>query len=219
MIIYLRDLDFSLSEIKDILENYEDETDILDYLEQKKLEIEEKIHKYKAISFSLEDIITRERDIKMTLKNNEFDIEEKTLDTILVASIRTKGEYHEIGKLFSRIAKKMGQNINGKAMALYYDGEYKETDADFEACMPVKKGREMGNIKIGELPGGRCVALIHKGLYSELGRSYNKIINYLKGKGYNFQLPTREIYLKGPGLILKGNPNNYLTEIQMMIEE
>jgi hypothetical protein len=30
--------------------------------------------------------------------------------------------------------------------------------------------------------------------------------------------PTREIYLKGPGMIFKGNPENYLTEIQIMIE-
>lgn len=28
-------------------------------------------------------------------------------------------------------------------------------------------------------------------------------------------LPTREIYVKGPGLIFKGNPKNYLTEIQL----
>ncbi len=28
-------------------------------------------------------------------------------------------------------------------------------------------------------------------------------------------LPTREVYLKGPGIIFKGNPKNYLTEIQL----
>ena len=38
-------------------------------------------------------------------------------------------------------------------------------------------------------------------------------------KGYKTKLPTREIYLKGPGLFLKGNPKNYLTEIQFMIDE
>jgi effector-binding domain-containing protein len=31
----------------------------------------------------------------------------------------------------------------------------------------------------------------------------------------NLALPTREIYLKGPGMIFKGNPKNYLTEIQL----
>jgi len=28
-------------------------------------------------------------------------------------------------------------------------------------------------------------------------------------------LPTREVYVKGPGLIFKGNPKNYLTEIHL----
>jgi effector-binding domain-containing protein len=30
--------------------------------------------------------------------------------------------------------------------------------------------------------------------------------------------PSREIYLKGPGMIFKGNPKNYLTEIQIFLE-
>ena len=30
-------------------------------------------------------------------------------------------------------------------------------------------------------------------------------------------MPTREVYLKGPGMIFKGNPNKYLTEIQILI--
>ena len=30
--------------------------------------------------------------------------------------------------------------------------------------------------KVRELPGGRCASLLHKGPYSELGRSYAKIV-------------------------------------------
>ena len=41
----------------------------------------------------------------------------------------------------------------------------------------------------------------------------------MKEKNYQYRLPTREVYIKGPGLILKGNPKNYLTEIQMLLEE
>jgi effector-binding domain-containing protein len=31
-------------------------------------------------------------------------------------------------------------------------------------------------------------------------------------------LPSREVYLKGPGIIFRGNPKKYLTEIQILIE-
>jgi len=46
-----------------------------------------------------------------------------------------------------------------------------------------------------------------------LGRSYAKILKQADGR--NIALPTREIYIKGPGMIFKGNPRNYLTEIQL----
>jgi len=51
-----------------------------------------------------------------------------------------------------------------------------------------------------------------------LGDSYKKLFTYIHEKGYQSKIPTREIYLKGPGMILKGNPKNYLTEILVMIE-
>ena len=72
---------------------------------------------------------------------------------------------------------------------------------------------------VRELPGGRCVSLMHKGPYDELGRSYEKILAYIREKGYQTLLPSREVYIKGPGMILKGNPEKYLTEIQIMIQE
>ncbi len=102
---------------------------------------------------------------------------------------------------------------------LIYDTEYREVDADFEACMPIRKGKALDGISVRELPGGRCVSLLHKGPYQELSRSYAKILAYIKEKGYEIGLPTREVYLKGPGMIFRGNPNNYLTEIQMMIKD
>jgi effector-binding domain-containing protein len=44
------------------------------------------------------------------------------------------------------------------------------------------------------------------------------VLKYAKERAYKLQLPTREVYLKGPGMIFRGNPNKYLTEIQLMVE-
>lgn len=33
------------------------------------------------------------------------------------------------------------------------------------------------------------------------------------------QMPFREVFIKGPGMILKGNPEKYITEILFPIEE
>ena len=154
----------------------------------------------------------------MAIKNSTFQVEEKNLEPLLIAGVRMKGRYSDCGKGFGKIGKGLGRYICGKCFLLHYDAEYKEDDADFEACMPVRKAKAVDGIDVRELPGGRCVALLHKGPYNELGRSYAKILAFVKEKGYEVLLPTREVYLKGPGMIFKGNPKNYLTEIQMLVK-
>ncbi len=50
-------------------------------------------------------------------------------------------------------------------------------------------------------------------------RSYAKIIEYIQGRNYEILLPVREVYIKGPGMIFRGNPKKYLTEIQVLISK
>ena len=218
IITYFRNMEFSLNEIKEILDNYDDQADILDYLDQHKQTIEAKIRKYKNITVSLDSIISNEREAIMAIENSTFEPEEKLMDTMLVAGVRMQGKYSDCGKGFAQIGKSFGRYICGKALCLYYDGEYREDDANFEACMPIRRSKEVDGISVRQLPAGRCVSLLHKGPYDKLGRSYAKILEYVKAKGYEIVLPTREIYLKGPGIIFKGKAKNYLTEIQLPIK-
>ncbi|HEY6249898.1 MAG TPA: GyrI-like domain-containing protein, partial [Candidatus Angelobacter sp.] len=74
-----------------------------------------------------------------------------------------------------------------------------------------------GGLEIHELPGGKFVSLVHQGPYTELGKSYERLFAYLHAKGLQGQLPSREIYLKGPGMLFRGNPRKYLTEIQVRV--
>ncbi len=214
----LKEYDFTLAEIKEILNGFNDEADILEQLQKKLNEIRSKINRYKEISSSIEKIIQKEKESKMK-GNEKFDIEEKEIKTILIAGYRMKGKYSDAGKGFKILGKTFGRYINGKPLTLYYDGEYKDDDADFETCFPVGKGSGSESISVRELKGGKCVSLIHKGPYETVSESYKKLFSYINGKNYKVLLPTREVYIKGPGMIFKGNPNNYLTEIQILIEE
>jgi DNA-binding transcriptional MerR regulator len=214
----LKEYDFTLSEIKNILDEFDNETDIIEQLQAKLNEMQRKITRYKNISQSIENIIKQEKGNVMN-DNVNFEIEEKELPTLLIAGYRMKGKYQEVDRGFKLLGKTFGRYINGKAMNLYYDGEYKEEEADFEPCFPIRKGKDTDDISVRELKGGKCVSIIHKGDYGILNNSYKKIFAYINEKGYKALLPTREVYLKGPGMIFKGNPNNYLTEIQIMIEE
>jgi DNA-binding transcriptional MerR regulator len=209
--------DFSLAEIKELLDACNDESDMLSQLEEKLARVESKIDRYQEISRAIRSIVEFEKEAAMD-KTRSFEIEEKDLDTMLIAGHRMQGRYEEMGKGLGLVCRKMGRHAAGKPMALYYDGEYKEEGADFEPCIPVRKGKDVEGISIRELKGGKCVSLIHKGPYENLRHSYGKVFSYLNEKGYKVRLPTREVYRKGPGLIFKGNSNNYLTEIQVMIE-
>jgi hypothetical protein len=53
----------------------------------------------------------------------------------------------------------------------------------------------------------------------EAARIITHLLDYVRDKGYAVQVPTREVYHKGPGMIFRGNPKNYLTEVQLLIDE
>lgn len=214
----LKEYDFSLAEIKDIIDECSEESEMVEQLIKKKNEIQKKIDRYQNVARSIELIIQKETESKMK-NENDFEIEEKEVETMLIAGYKMKGKYSDVGKGFGILGKNLGKEINGKALTLYFDGEYKEEDASFEACFPVRKGKSAEGISVRELPGGKCVSVIHKGSYENFSASYKRIYNYIHEKGYKTEIPTREIYIKGPGMIFKGNPNNYLTEIQVFIKE
>ena len=146
------------------------------------------------------------------------EIREKTLDPMLIAGVRMRGRYSDCSKGFRTIGRAFGRHIAGPAMMLQYDTQYKENDADFEPCFPVKQASSVEGISVRPLPGGKCICLIHQGPYATLPASYERIVKYIHDKGYTPMRPCREVYLKGPGMIFKGNPKKYLTEIQFLIE-
>jgi DNA-binding transcriptional MerR regulator/DNA gyrase inhibitor GyrI len=216
-IFLLKEMMFSLSEIGELLRDYDDESEIVSFLERKRSQIETKLRQLKSVSTSIDRIIANEKEITTMSSQNEFQITEKEAPRVLVAAIRWKGKYGDSGKAFAKLGKAVGMRMAGKPMGLYYDMEYKEDGADIESCFPVKQKVEAEGISSRELPGGKCITLIHKGPYDQLSRSYGKIFEYLKQKHYTAISPIREVYLKGPGMIFKGNPKKYLTEIQIFV--
>ena len=146
-----------------------------------------------------------------------FQCEEKTLPPLKIAALRMHAPYKDCGQAFARIGKAFWGRIRGTPLLLCYDTEYQEI-ANYEVCMPITSGESKDGIEVRELPGGRCVALVHKGPYDQLRQAYDQARAYCSEKGYTLAVPSREVYLKGPGIIFKGNPNHYMTEVQLMIE-
>ena len=217
VIAYLRGLEFSVADIRDILRHGGDDDALLDAVERHRSSIENKVRHLRKVARSLDQFLSEERQAR-AMSQGTYEVQEKALDPTLVAGIRMKGRYSDCGKGFARLGRAMGRYICGKPLLLHYDGEYREDDADFEPCFPVRPGKAADGISVRQLPGGRCVALLHKGPYEQLGHSYARVLKHVRDKGYTVVSPTREVYLKGPGMIFKGNPKNYITEIQIPVE-
>jgi len=209
LIALLRKLDFSISEIKDVMNVCEDKVDLSYILEEKKAMVKRSIAKENALL----------KKINLYIKPNlleddsvSYIIEVKDIPAVKVATIRFKGKYSDCGEHMSRIYKAIKGDSKGKPFNCYYDGEYKE-QADIETCVPVSKQVSDPKVITKELPQIRAISTIHTGGYESINMAYKAIFDYAKEKNISCLTPSREIYIKGPGMIFKGNPKNYITEI------
>ncbi len=212
----LRALDLSIAQIANILELHDDEADIVSFLEQHRDDIAAKLEKYGHIHRVIESMIVAEKEAAMS-QDERLEIGERVLESMLIAGIRERGAYEDTGKRFAKLGRAVGRYACGKPLNLYYDCEHKEKNADFESCFPIRKSVEKEGIDVRTLEGGRCLVLTHRGPYENLGRSYERLFQHLRERDLEILTPTREVYLKGPGMIFKGNPKNYVTEIQALL--
>lgn len=220
VITRLRELGFPLRDIAQIVKSYDEESDILDFLEQRREVIRNQVQELQNAATLIDQIVQSERETEAMVKTLTFDIEEKQVESLLIAGIRMQGRYQDCGTAFAKIGRRCGRYICGKPMMLHFSEEYRETDADFEACFPIRKDPGgLEEIAVRQLPGGRFLTLVHRGPYGEMSRSYQRIIEAMKQRSLTIQAPCREVYLKGPGMIFKGNPKKYLTEIQFRMDE
>jgi DNA-binding transcriptional MerR regulator len=139
VIMQLRQMEFSIEDISAVLGQCTDEADILNYLQRQKTMLQQRIREDRNIVRSLDQIISDEKSAQQLLESENFCIEEKDIESILIAGIRMKGKYSDCGQGFGKLGKAVGRHIAGKSLCLYYDGEYRDSDADFETCFPIRK--------------------------------------------------------------------------------
>ena len=217
-IALLREWDFPIGGMKEIFGSCTEDDQLAPFLVAQREKISEKIKKYGRIGESIDLLLSDIRRNEME-KNVNALIEEKTVGDMIFAGLRFRGKYAEVGRVFRSAARSAGRKIAGPAMSLYFECEYKEDNADIEAGFPVSKSMEGKEVSSRIVKGGIAVTIRHEGSYETIGRSYEKLFNYIETKKYEIDLPLREIYLKGPGMIFRGNPDRYVTEIQALIKK
>jgi len=212
----LKSLHFSINEMKDVLDNTVDEQDLQAYLLEKKNMIEKQIKNEKKIIQMIDTYLKPPFDKKG--KQLTYDISIETLHEQMIAFIPFQGSYANCSEYFPILLKTVKNKACHAPFNLYYDDEFQE-NAIIESCVPIKESFQSKNIEIKTLPTIKALKTTHIGRYDSLGYAYKAILDYAKVNHIELGIPTREIYLKGPGMFMKGNPDKYITEIYIPIKE
>lgn len=215
----LKELDFSLKDIKEILDKCLEDGELLSHMVEKHGDISRKIADFQNMQRKLEEFIrltSQTEEIPMQSSSNEIII--KDVAERIIVSIRFKGRYQDVGNYLKKLYKVCGRHACGSPFSLYYDQEYRDDDADIEICVPVKLPVSFEDIRSRALKGGWVVSAIHRGPYEMIGETYKILFDSINEKGLKVFGPNREIYLKGPGMIIPRSTKKFVTEIQMPVE-
>lgn len=215
LIAFLRKMEFSILEIKDVLGQYESEEDLTCFLEEKKNQILSNMERERSlirkISLHIKPKILEESSMNEPVEILEFP-------AVVIAAVRYKGKYSDVGKHIGTIYKVVRNNADGAPFCLYYESEYKE-EADIELCVPIKRTIEDKTIACRKLPAMKALCANHKGGYESIGSTYKILLDAAHEKNLKLVLPTREVYIKGPGMVFRGNESHYVTQIILPFEE
>ncbi|HBH1806544.1 TPA: GyrI-like domain-containing protein [Clostridioides difficile] len=148
-----------------------------------------------------------------------YKVEIKEIEPIRVAYMKYKGNTTEANKVFPNVFKSIRGKTNGAPLFNYISMDMKSKTGVIELCVPTEENPQGSGVEIKVLPRIKAICVTHIGTYDDLALAYNEIDRFAEKNNIVLAPPFREIYIKGPGLIFKGNQNKYITEIQFPIKE
>lgn len=125
---------------------------------------------------------------------------------------------NEMSLIYNKILKQIKDTslIAGSPFAVYYD--WKKDSAFFEAGIPVKDSINLKDktLKLNTFNVKRAIKAIHKGPYSQLSNTYEKINDWIKYHKVYPTGPPWEVYLTG--IDRAQDSTKWITEIYFPVE-
>ncbi len=149
----------------------------------------------------------------------DYQIEIRNIEPVRVAFLRYVGVATKANKFFPNVFKSIQGKACGAPFICYYAMNPETKMGEMDLCVPTQ-GTPVGNgIEVREMPSAKVVCTTHIGSYETAHHAYEAIDQYAAKQKLELHPPFREVFIKGPGIFLKGNPNKYITEIQFTIRE
>ncbi|MGF3194915.1 GyrI-like domain-containing protein [Facklamia sp. P13055] len=148
----------------------------------------------------------------------DYQIEIKDIDPVRVAYMKYRGIVTDASKVFPKVFKSIHGKTSGSPFFNYITMNSETKVGDIELCVPTNEEPIGNGIEVKILPRIKAVCVTHIGTYETLYKAYEAIDRYSKENVLEISPPFRELFIKGPGMVFKGNPEKYITEIQFPIK-
>jgi len=220
-ILALKDLGFSLEEIRKLLENGLPPEQLRGMLKLREAESRQKVQEEAERLLRIE---ARLRQIEQEAVMSKYDVVIKKVEPLKVASLRgivpTPPEQGSLWRELEGYLAMHRVRPSSPCLSLYHDDEYKERDWDIEVCEPLNQDLPPGKrIKVQELPGIPCMAcVVHKGPFVTIQEAYDALMRWIDSNGYHIIGPGREVYLRAAKGGSQTDPDT-VTEIQFPVEK
>lgn len=217
-IVLLRDLGFSIVEMGELLDGWNDET-LTRRLEEKRREAERAMEVERARVVQIQTAIA---DLRSEALDVHCNVTMKRIEPFHVLSVRRKIARYDCESelwhvLYAYIARKgIRLSPNHGNVAFFYDEEHRDADVDVEACVVVEQmGESEGEFVYRETaPVGRMASIMVYGPYERIGGAYQAFARWLSRHArFAMDGPSRQICHKGPWD--EKDPSQYLTELQV----
>ncbi|HEX3023068.1 MAG TPA: GyrI-like domain-containing protein, partial [Lachnospiraceae bacterium] len=148
-----------------------------------------------------------------------YQVEVREMESLRVAFIKYRGIAMEANKLFPKVFQAIKGKANGAPFIYFHTFNPDTKMGEMDLCVPTEMEPFGNGVDIQEISGTKVLCTTHVGPYDLLDQAYEAINQYAMKKRIRIGTPYREIYLKGPGILLKGNPDKYITEIAFPVKE
>ena len=220
-ILALRDLGFSLEQIKLMLADGLTLNQLRGMLTIQRNEVEKRLSDEQE---RLHRIEARLRQIEMENKMPNYDVVIKTIPTMLVASRRVTIPTNDqvpqyLGPAFTEAyeyVRKQGAKDTGACLALWHSPADVYENEDAEAVVPIDrllKGND--KVKVYELPSTQVASVVHQGNFEDFTQGHAALLEWIDANGYQIVGPYREVYIRHD----KTRLSESTTEIQVPVEK
>ena len=210
----LKDLGFSLSEIREMLPLFHVPEAIDDRLAHRQMQLENERQEIERKLLLLDTARKRLRKEETM----QYDITIKTFPERYAASLRmTIPCYEDEGILWQKLCEETaGMHLIPAdpclCAAVFWDGDYKESDVDVEVQKTVKGCYpDTEHVHFRTLPPVTVASSIFRGGYEQIVDVYAACAAWIESNGYTYAGPMFNIYHVSPHETQ--NPDKYVTEV------